>query len=192
MPRAPRHDRTRRRGRTDGATRRRAGVFGCGLALAAALTQAADAEPPREPLVLFVSGLIAYTTWPAAPRPVRLCLWGQGRSIDALERGAPLGTAHRPVTVVRTAPVAEASWRCDAVFVAAGAPPPAYDLPRTLAGRAVLVIGEGKPFCSVGGMFCVDADAAALRFYANLDAIARSGLRVHPQVLRIAHEGPGS
>jgi hypothetical protein len=35
-------------------------------------------------------------------------------------------------------------------------------------------------------MFCLDIAAPALRFQANLDVIARSGLRVNPLVLRIA------
>jgi len=192
MPRAPLRRRPSHAHRLAEAARHRAWALGGSLALAAALTQAADAQPPREPLALFVSGLLAYTTW-AAPLPaVRLCLWGQGRGIDAIVRGAPLGNARQPVTIVRDAAAVDAPWRCDAVFVAAGAPPAAYDLPRTLAGRPVLVIGEGKAFCTIGGMFCVDADTSALRFHANLEAIARSGLRVHPQVLRIAHDGPGS
>lgn len=191
MPIAPHRRRPSRAHRISGAALRRARTLGSGLALAAALAPTA-AEPPREPLALFVSGLLAYTTWTTPLPTVRLCLWGHGHAIDALARGAPLGTTRQPVNVVRDAAVVDAPWRCDAVFVAAGAPPAAYDLPRTLVGRPVLVIGEGKAFCTVGGMFCVDADAPGLRFYANLDAVARSGLRVHPQVLRIAHDGPGS
>jgi hypothetical protein len=50
----------------------------------------------------------------------------------------------------------------------------------------VLLLGEGADFCSDGGMFCLEPGAGASRFGANLDAIARSGLRVNPLVLRIA------
>uniref|UniRef100_UPI003137AACB YfiR family protein n=1 Tax=Variovorax sp. YR752 TaxID=1884383 RepID=UPI003137AACB len=51
---------------------------------------------------------------------------------------------------------------------------------------------EGADFCSDGGMFCLEPAAPSVRFGANLDAIARSGLRVHPMVLRIARGTPGA
>jgi hypothetical protein len=54
------------------------------------------------------------------------------------------------------------------------------------------MIGEGAEFCSDGGMFCLDAGTTAARFTVNLDAVARSGLRVNPSVLLIARNAPAS
>jgi YfiR/HmsC-like len=55
----------------------------------------------------------------------------------------------------------------------------------------VLLLGDGLGFCTDGGMFCMEAGPQSVRFNANLDAIARSGLRVHPLVLRIARNPAG-
>ena len=45
--------------------------------------------------------------------------------------------------------------------------------------------------CTVGTMFCLRLTEAQIGFDVNLDAIARSGLRVHPNALQIARrKGP--
>jgi hypothetical protein len=162
-----------------------------GLLLAFA-ARGAEPEAPREPLGQLLAGLLAYTSWPAPLATVRLCTWGHGHGLDELQRGAPLGSAQRTVAVQQGSGVADAAAQCDAVYVAANAPMQAVDLPRALSGRPVLVIGEGAGFCAAGAMFCVELDSPVVRFHANLDAIARSGLRVNPQVLRIARNNPGS
>ena len=140
--------------------------------------------PAREPLAALVGSLLAYTHWPAPVEPLRLCIWGRVADVAALQAGA-LSTAQRTVTTHRDIDVAQAAQRCDALYVAASAPAAARHLARTLVGRPVLSIGEGLPFCADGGMFCIDSTTQALKFQANRDAIARSGLRVDPQALRL-------
>lgn len=184
---------------TRGSDVLRAAIAAAALSLAAPAAVADDeraqAAPPgaaRAPLHTLLAGLLAYTHWPSPLPRVRLCAWGQGRGIEQIASGAPLGSERRPVALQPPTAVADALRACDAVYVSASAPPAALALPRTLLGRPVLVIGEGAGFCAAGGMFCVEVDAPAPRFHANLDAIARSGLRVNPQVLRIAREQAGS
>lgn len=154
-----------------------------GIALAAAAASAFT-TPAREPLAALVGSLLAYTHWPAQTEPLRLCIWGRGPHVGALQPGA-LSTAQRKVTIQHDIDVALASQRCDALYVAVSAPAAARHLARQLIGRPVLSIGEGLPYCADGGMFCIDTRERPLKFQANLDAIARSGLRVDPQALRI-------
>ncbi len=167
----------------------------CAAALAA-LAAAASAQPaptaaPRDGIVGVVSGILGYTRWPAESGSLRLCLLGRGTALDQL-RGAPLGSPLRPVQVQTLVSMADATSGCDAVYLAGLDGPATRSLLRKLSGQPVLLLGEGAEFCSDGGMFCLEPAAASTRFGANLDAIARSGLRVNPMVLRVAQSASGA
>ena len=60
-----------------------------------------------------------------------------------------------------------------------------------VAGHPVLTISENDPSCTAGGMFCLNVDGERVSFDINLDAVARSGVRVHPNVLNLARR-PGA
>ena len=167
---------------------------GLGQATEPAATMAATAlpVPMRPPLVTVVAGIVGYTRWPDEAAAVRLCTLGDGPGVDELLHAAELGSAQRSVSVRTAGGVHEAGRSCDAIYVGALAAAARGELMRELIGRPVLLLGEGAAFCSDGGMFCLDAQAPAVRFQANLDAIARSGLRVNPMVLRIARQAKGS
>lgn len=137
-----------------------------------------------------VLGILAHTRWPQhklqpQPQPLQLCV--NERSSSVLE----LRTLHESVPSGRLAPVrlvdlADAlPLDCDAVYLGAG--PAAAEPLAQLTGRPVLTMGEGAEFCSSGGLFCLVPRPAGhgLRVEVNLDAVARSGLHVHPQVLKI-------
>ena len=63
-----------------------------------------------------------------------------------------------------------------------------------LTGRAVLTVCERSPSCTAGGMVRLDIgpNGGPVRFEVNLDAVARSVVRIHPQVLRLGRRAPGS
>jgi hypothetical protein len=142
-------------------------------------------------MVNVVAGIVSYTRWPADAAPIRLCALGQGKAVDEL-----LGTDYAgftpAMTVRRAGNVADAGNECDAVYVGTLPLKSLRDVLRQVTGRPVLMVGEGSEFCTDGGMFCVDPNAANVRLTVNLDAVARSGLRVHPAVLRIARNAPAS
>jgi|APDOM4702015248_1054824.scaffolds.fasta_scaffold02625_4 hypothetical protein len=155
----------------------------------------AEAMPVPSPMVArVVAGIMSYTRWPNAAPVIRLCTIGRGPGVDALQHGADLGSPGRAVTVAPVANLVSAEQGCDAVYLGRSSGSDARQAVRLFAGRPVLMLGEGQDFCSDGGMFCVEPAADVPRFGVNLDAVARSGLRVNPQVLRIARgsEGPGS
>lgn len=54
-----------------------------------------------------------------------------------------------------------------------------------VAGHPVLSLSEHDPDCSVGSVFCLDFSAAPPSFAVNLDSVAHSGVRVHPNVLNL-------
>ncbi|MBL8312963.1 MAG: YfiR family protein [Rubrivivax sp.] len=147
----------------------------------------AAAASPTVGVVQVVAGIVGYTRWPSeAPATVRLCTLGQGAAVDELLRHAGSSTGARPLSV-RAADGHPQPWLdCDALYLGQVDAQASRAMLQGLSGRPVLVLGEGTGFCTDGGMFCIDATSPAPRFQANLDAIARSGLRVNPLVLRIA------
>ena len=166
------------------------------LADAAAADEAApktaDAAPDAQGTVTtVVAGIVSYTRWPGEARPIRLCTIGKGRGVDELLAAADLGSALQSVPVQAVRGGAQALDGCDAIYVGALATGASRNLLQSAVGRPVLMIGEGSDFCSDGGMFCLQAAAPAVAFAVNLDAVARSGLRVNPRVLRMARTATG-
>ena len=162
---------------------------------AAPAPAATSATPLPGALRLTVSdavlGILAHTRWPQGQgrtRPLSLCV--SESSLGAEE----LRALHESVPPGRLAPVRlldaddDAAPGCDAVYLGGG--PLAAELLARLVGRPVLSIGEGAEFCSRGGMFCLVPRQGTLRVEVNLDAVARSGLHVHPQVLKIGQPRP--
>ena len=146
-------------------------------------------------LVAAVAGIVGHVRWPGGARAVQLCV--SNTSLHA----ADLGRLHEEVPPGRLLPVrtlpagAELPGGCDAIYLGSG-PGAEAALPR-LAGLPVVTIGEGAAFCSRGGMFCLvpRGSTPGVRLELNLDIVARSGLKVHPQVLRLGQpraEGSGS
>jgi hypothetical protein len=165
------------------------------LGLAGAARAGEAAAPSRPPatsdarpatVTSVVAGIVSYTRWPNDTKSIRVCTLGQGQGVDELLGAADLGAGPQGAPVRAASGVAKASTECDVVYVGALASPATRDLLQTTVGRPVLLIGEGREFCSDGGMFCLQPGQSAVRFAVNLDAIARSGLRVNPWVLRIA------
>jgi len=168
-------------------------LAGAAAADDAAATKAAAAAPDsRATVTTVVAGIVSYTRWPAETRSIRLCTIGRGRGVDELLAAADLGSAQQSVPVHAAGRAANALSECDAIYVGALAVNGARNLLQSMVGRPVLMIGEGQEFCSDGGMFCLQPAAAEVTFAVNLDAVARSGLRVNPRVLRMARNSTGS
>lgn len=168
-------------------------VAACGL-LALLAVRAQPGEPSaaaRATVAGVVAGIVSYTRWPGDAAAIRLCTLGHSPSIDELLHAADIGSPQRSVTVRAVASVTQVREGCQAVYVSGLGVAAGRDLLQLLAGQPVLLLGEGLEFCSDGGMFCLEPGAKSVRFNANLDAIARSGLRVNPLVLRIARGATG-
>lgn len=134
-----------------------------------------------------VLGIISYVRWPApAPAAVdlQICLAGDTRYADALAE-AP-GAGPRIRTLRLAAGAAAAPEACPVLYIGTLADADRDRLYAQIIGRPILAISEPIVPCSVANMFCLKLRDAHVTFDVNLDAIARSGLRVHPNALRIA------
>lgn len=152
----------------------------------------AATEHGRSTVTTVVAGIVSYTRWPAEMRSVRLCTLGQGHGVDELLAAGDIGSTQLGVPVRAASDVPGASSECDVIYVGTLAIDAARNLLQRTVGRPVLMIGEGPEFCTDGGMFCLQPGTAAVAFAVNLDAVARSGLRVNPRVLRMARNATGS
>jgi YfiR/HmsC-like len=159
------------------------------------LCTTAWSAPPPNPLQLTtaeaVLGILAHTRWPqGAGRPLTLCLNERSTSALAL-RTLPDSVPPGKLAPVRLIDPEDAPHiGCDALYLGAG--PWSGEALARLAGRPVLSVGEGAEFCTRGGMFCLVPRGQGVRVEVNLDAVARSGLHVHPQVLKLGQPRPGT
>jgi hypothetical protein len=137
-----------------------------------------------------VLGVINYTRWPQPSPSIRVCLLGTSGHFSSIRQLSLLSqeTVGRPTIFSTPENDATLAKQCDLVYVGATPESEVKTLIRNIVDTPILTIGEGKEFCSLGGMFCIDAQpgAGGAGFSTNLDAISRSKLRVNPQVLRLS------
>jgi len=147
--------------------------------------------------------IVSFTRWPRRATLLRLCVVGSSvYADDFVEPAARLGSA--PVTIEKTdLDDGQIGSRCDIVYEGMLLRQERERLLRGIAGHPVLTVGESTPDCSLTTMFCLELDGLStastvpadqpIAFSSNLDAIARSGLRLNPRVLllgRRAHTPP--
>jgi len=143
----------------------------------------AEAKRPAEVAqVLF--GIISYVRWPVARPEVRVCMLGAPRYGAAIvdTPASSLGQRIR----VKIPAAAAAVNECDVVYLGSLPEGEREHLLAQIIGKPILSVAEPGTSCTVGTMFCLRLNEAQIGFDVNLDAIARSGLRVHPNALQIA------
>lgn len=169
-----------------------ASLLACGaLAPCAAWAQAGAAADARRPAevaqVLF--GIISYVRWPMARPEVRVCMLGVPRYGAAIvdTPASSLGQRIR----VKIPATGSAASECDVAYLGGLPEGEREHLLAQIIGKPILSVAEPGTSCTVGTMFCLRLNEAQIGFDVNLDAIARSGLRVHPNALQIARrKGP--
>lgn len=162
------------------------GLLAGGLGLpgrAAPAVAAADSEWSAPEVV---ARILHYTRWPGEPRPLTVCITRQSDGAAALLQRLQAADAGRALTTLAIDADQPLPPSCDLVFFEGWSLAGQQAALRRLANRPVLTIGRGAEFCSDGGLFCLESRPGGTRFEVNLDAVARSGLRIHPQVLRLA------
>jgi hypothetical protein len=136
----------------------------------------------------FLFNFAKFAEWPELPSgsPIILCVVGNESIAVALAEtvhGQNIGG--HPLDVLRPD---SAAWRtCHLLFVADA------DVRRSSAGLSaikalpVLTISDSKGFAQGGGMIELYVDAGRMRFAINVDATARSGLRLSSRLLGLAN-----
>lgn len=136
-----------------------------------------------------VAGIISYTRWPHLTGLPRLCVF---RSADF----APVLTvasAEHPPAIWQAIPVDDAQQalasQCDILYFGRESSQQQVELINSYQLRPLLTIAEQTPECVAGSAFCLKFIDHRVSFSVNLDSLGRSGVRVHPDVLMLAHSG---
>lgn len=133
-------------------------------------------------------GILSYARWPNESMPLRLCVVGRGIHTEHLLKNGLAALAHRPIVIHALAldndtPIAT---QCDALYIGTLDESTSRRIFSNVVGSPVLTVSERIPPCAAGAMVCLDPnDPNRVHFEVNLDAVARSGVRVNPQVLRL-------
>lgn len=140
-----------------------------------------------------VAGILSYARWPNEPEQIRLCVVGPTdyadellRAAQAQTQAAQAGKGRRLAAQRLREDSTRVAAECDAVYAGGLTPAQWRELGQRLAGLPILSISERSDSCIAIGMFCLDVQPAGVSFEANLDSIARSGVRIHPRVLHLA------
>ncbi|KVH61638.1 hypothetical protein WS89_13110 [Burkholderia sp. MSMB1072] len=132
-----------------------------------------------------VLGIISFTRWPTTPVRLHLCVTGRPDYARGLTDTLQAGSTLLDVQRVRFDDPA-LGMACDVVYLGTLSEGERTQVRAAVAGHPVLTISEHDPSCTAGGMFCLNVDGEHVSFDINLDAVARSGVRVHPNVLNLA------
>ncbi|WP_432257577.1 YfiR family protein [Cupriavidus sp. TMH.W2] len=146
----------------------------------------AQPAPQRTDLVArVVLSLLGYARWPVERDPVRLCVDNASRYAARLLEGGTL-TNGRTVQTRQVDVLADMLHpACDALYVGTMSEARRKRISAELTGRPVLVIAEEDFECEGGSMFCLNIRDNQVSFRVNLDALARSGVHMHPSVLQL-------
>ncbi|UEP30977.1 MULTISPECIES: YfiR family protein [Burkholderia] len=157
------------------------------------IAAAAPAVSPASPVISshdsavrqVVLGIVSFTRWPSTPVRLHLCVTGRPNYAAGLTDTLQAGSTALDVQRVRFDDPA-LGLACDVVYLGILADDERARIRAALAGRPVLTIAEHDESCTAGAMFCLTVEAERVTFDINLDAVARSGVRVHPNVLNLA------
>jgi hypothetical protein len=130
-----------------------------------------------------VGSILAYSRWPVAPDPVRLCVVGVAAHVARLNGALPGGivVSRRDFPTGTT----DLGAACDALYLGNLPLSEMRAATRAVRGKPVVTIAENDPACRGEAMFCLVFGDAALSFEMNIDAISRSPVRIDPRVLRM-------
>ncbi|VEA62483.1 Uncharacterised protein [Serratia plymuthica] len=148
----------------------------------------ADTANRTHAVTTVVVGIISYARWPSEPKPIRLCVTAPTQYAEGLFDPILL-SAPRPIKAERVpfdSPLL--STGCDVIYLGNINAGQKQNFIQSIRGHSILSISENDDECSAGSAFCLQIDGNQASFKVNLDALARSGVRVHPNVLQLARK----
>lgn len=163
------------------------------LPLAAALVPGAVwAETASEAQLraAYLVNFLKYVEWPAANAGATICVLGRdtlAAPLATYEGRAILGRVIRIRRVNQPDQLAD----CQEVFVPEGDEERFAGAIRNLGRQPVLTVGENARFVEQGGGVALVRVDNRLVFDVNLGALQRAGLKVSPQMLRLARDVVG-
>ncbi|WP_242671976.1 YfiR family protein [Stutzerimonas kirkiae] len=138
-----------------------------------------------EQVAQVVQGILGYAQWPHAPQQLRLCIVAPTQYADIL-LASRAQESQRPVHSRRLLfEDPHLTHACEAVYIGILPDAARQHLLERLVGRPILTISESADSCGEGSLFCLYVTDESTSFKVNLDAVARSGLKIHPRVLQL-------
>lgn len=132
-----------------------------------------------------VKSVLEYTRWPQRPEIINLCVVGPAR----FGEGFPYGSLDNGVPIKRHSlrqldPVAASD--CDALYLGKVEHERARQWIALARGSSVVTIAENDPQCISEAIICLIYGNNALSFQLNMDAVARSKVRIDPRIFRMS------
>ena len=137
----------------------------------------------------FIFNFVKFTTWPReADRngPMRLCIAGRDPFGPLLESTIGEKTVRGRRFSIRRRALTDDLTGCQIVFVGDGDSGERLQLLESLKGHPILTVGDSDRFANEGGMVGFFEKQRRIRFAVNLDATARSDIRVSSKLLQLA------
>ncbi|XID75766.1 YfiR family protein [Alkanindiges sp. WGS2144] len=153
----------------------------------AAVPVGPDPSTKHEEVARIVFGILSYTKWQPPKTAIEVCIAGTTKYALGLEDSILLEKPPK-VTISKSADVSTlAGAQCDVIYFG--------DIPAVMqqkiistSNRPLLTISELNPACELGSSFCLDIESSPISFKVNLDALARSGIHVNPNVLLLGRK----
>jgi hypothetical protein len=154
------------------------------LALACAGTASSALPTPQE----YISGFVLYVRWPddAAIKSWQVCVAAPPGASDT--QYATLVVRERAFAVRHVTP-SDALADCQVLDLTAADPAVTLAfLKAAQARRGLLTVGDGKDFCSAGGLICLHLHEPHGGFEVNLSAVKNAGFSINARLLMMARQ----
>jgi hypothetical protein len=139
----------------------------------------------------FLYNFAKFVEWPVHSFPevgqsFLLCVYGDDPFGGALERTVAGKSVQERSFAVRHVTEVQAITSCHMVFVSWLDPSRLHRLLTAMESAPVLVVGDTEDVAYGGGMIAFRMEGNRVRFVVNQDAVARAGLQVSSQLLKVA------
>lgn len=159
------------------------------LNTAGAASRSSEADRERvidQQVSYIVAGIISYSRWPEHNAPEKGCILGSTPFLAVLLDQNNHNYSYTWHYYQDLEDLGTDS--CDILYLGLLSSDETNKLLFEMAGKPVLSISENDPDCDDGSLICLSLNGAGSSFQVNLDAVARSGIRIHPQVLKLGKE----
>ena len=143
----------------------------------------------------YIGGFVLYVRWPgdkaistsrSAIKAWQICVAAPADASDA--RYAGMVVRERPFVVRHVTP-GDALGSCHVLDLTVTDPATTAGFLKTAqAQRGLLIVGDGKDFCSAGGLICLRLRESRGGFEINLSAVKNAGFIVNAKLLMMARQ----
>lgn len=167
-------------------------VLACALLVVALMPLQAQAETASEAQLraAYLVNFLKYVEWPAASAGATICVLGGDSLAGPLASYEGRQIQGREIRIRRVSQLDQLA-DCQEVFVPDGDEDRFAATIRNLGRQPVLTVGENARFVEQGGGVALVRVDNRLVFDVNLPVLQRAGLKVSPQMLRLARDVVG-